>query len=165
MLNQDAFCKMPSRVRVVSSVNRLQNFSEKIITNSGSISVPVRYSGKRFKNIKFFIVEQGASLLGQDLFDRLGFRIVDRQDSGIRSVEAQPARLPSASRPSDSANSDENAFFDQHASLFKANMRKFMKGSVQKPFVNSLVPPVAQALRRVILELISIVKDEIDPLS
>lgn len=60
VLNLDALRKLLFRVNDISLAIRLLHFSEKLISNFGTNLVPVLDSGERLKNIKFFIVRQGA---------------------------------------------------------------------------------------------------------
>ena len=87
VLNRSALRKLPPRVKVTTSKTRLKEFGANLIPVAGTISVPVDYRGQILDAVRFYIVDSGVCVLRQDLFDRLGFCIVDRAAKRIHAFE------------------------------------------------------------------------------
>ena len=170
VLNVETLRKLSPRVSLRVPPNRLKNFGGYSIPLRGAIVVPVQYEDLPLADAQFYIVERGECVLGQDLFDRLGFSIVDGAARRIRTVKE---RAPTAvnnplhnevakSTAAAPAVSVPHPLLESHSSILQADPRKSIRGFTHTPVVNTLVPPVAQPLRRVPLALLPKVKAEIE---
>ena len=105
-------------------------------------------------------------MLNQDLFDQLGFSVIDRFATRIRAIDSE--RTFSKSNSELTATSSTIATLPVHlnkfASLFTLDPNKSITGYEHKMVVNELMFSVVQPLRRVPLAFLPKIKDELDRL-
>lgn len=118
-----------------------------VIFNASSIRVTVKYGLQHLDDFQFIDVEHGLCVSGQDLFDQLGFCILDQADTQIWSVRASPvnARTPTScpgvfqSTPAVSLNVAVLHLTDP---LLQADPSKSIRGYLHTTVVNALIPSV-----------------------
>ena len=180
VISKTVLNQLPPRVTLNPSSSSLKHYGGGCIPLCGTISVSVRYKEQLVPNFKFFVVQNGASVLGQDLFDALNFHIVDDTALKIRTVQVR-SRNPTDVNP---LHRDESVdtpackldvptsgvdvscarhdLLQRYRSILDVDPKKSIKGYIHKPVVNKLLPPVAQAQRRVPLALLDKVKSELE---
>lgn len=131
LLNASTYHKFFSHLPLQQPCTSLCGYDSSKIVMLGVLRVSVRYGSKHLPSFPFYITEQGANLLGLDLFTSLGFTLRDEKGSDIHHVTSTwQQRWPS--------------LFDGLGCL---------KTFTHRPLVDPGVPPVIQPLRRIPLAL------------
>jgi hypothetical protein len=141
LLNWATYERLFRDVIMEKSNIHLKSYEGSDIVSYGTVSLAVRYAGKTVPRFKFHVTQQGKSIIGVDLFDLLGFKVLDPTGVQIAVV-----------------NSDNH--YNEQLSKVKIsdypNLQKefnCITGFQHQPMVDKSVRPVRQALRRLPLAL------------
>ena len=136
IINKSAFNEHFSSQKLDSPCQRLVCYNSEEIKVLGVVRLSVQYQEQRVENLPFYLTLLGASLMGIDLFNRLGFQVT-HNGVPVQSVEL--------------------------ASRFPEAFRDFGKviGYNHRPNVDTMVKPVTQKLRRLPLTLREQVSEEL----
>ena len=128
IINESTFKEHFSSQKLDSPSQRLVCYNNEEIKVLGVVRLSVQYQEQRVESFPFYVTSRGASLMGIDLFNRLGFQVT-HNGVPVKSVEL--------------------------ASKFPEAFREFGKviGYNQRPNVDTTVKPVSQKLRRLPLTL------------
>ena len=162
---------------------KLRDYNGNVVPTMGIVKLNVEYENRFFQNFEFYVVSNGQSLMGLDLFDKIGFSVTSPSGNKIYAVTSKPSTSHTpeewtAKRPCQSARSLDTSkhpcelpyhLFRKYSDLVSPIGLKVIKGFRHKPIVDPNVRPVAQPLRRipqsmenrVNLELEQMVRDDI----
>ena len=133
VLNHDFLNMLEWQPVVKRSSTRLTTYTGGIITTIGEVQLPVRYDSISFENFTFHVVRSGDSLMGVDLFDALGFRILDHRSCTIAHI---------------SSNSSDSSIKQRFPVLIQYDPTKKIKDFRHMPEINTNIPFFRQKLRR-----------------
>ena len=127
-INESTFKEHFSSQKLDSPSQRLVCYNNEEIKVLGVVRLSVQYQEQRVESFPFYVTSRGASLMGIDLFNRLGFQVTHNRVP-VQSVELT-SRFPEA-------------------------FREFGKviGYNHRPNVDTTVKPVSQKQRRLPLTL------------
>ena len=96
VINRQNLRRLPPRISLRQTNKRLREFTGAAVPVRGMIVAPVKYGDAYIKKTRFYVVDKGCCVLGQDLFDLLQFGIVDNKDVRLRTVRTTQnlQRLP-----------------------------------------------------------------------
>ena len=164
VLTKTALKQLSPRISLQPAKTNFKHFGGGHVV--GTITIPVRYREQLVPNFTFYVVQHGTSILGQDLFDKFNFHIVDGNSLSIRAIAptTNTHHGPNTSNLTQPPNSSTtiHPVLQQFSYRLQADPSKSIRGYVHKPIVNELLRPIAQPLRRVPLALLSKVKEELD---
>ena len=128
IINESTFKEHLSSQKLDSPSQRLVCYNNEEIEVLGVVRLSVQYQEQRVESFPFYVTSRGTSLMGIDLFNRLGFQVTHN------AVPVQSVEL---------------------ASRFPEAFREFGKviGYNHRPNVDTTVKPVSQKLRRLPLTL------------
>ena len=88
ILNEDLYNQHFRDIPLVPSTQVLTSYNGGSIPIIGVANLPVKYDDQSIQNFPFFIAKRGSSLMGIDLFNKLGFQI-SRNGATVNSVDLQ----------------------------------------------------------------------------
>jgi len=66
---------------MVQASHRLKSYNGGNISVTGCVELPVQVNSQKLESFTFYVVPNGQLLMGVDLFDAIGFRIVPPEES------------------------------------------------------------------------------------
>ncbi|XP_071506328.1 uncharacterized protein [Diadema antillarum] len=85
ILNEATYRRNFAEFPLQSTHERLQSYDKSTIEVLGMVSLPVRYKDTAIDHFPFYVT-RGCSLMGVNLFDRLGFKLHDSTGTRINAV-------------------------------------------------------------------------------
>ena len=161
VLNKREFNRLPQPIILKQSSMKQRDYGGSQIPICGTINAPIQYGGDTIECFEFYVVPRGDSILGQDLFGCLGFHIAHRSSPLIRTVSDFTMKNKT-NEGLLAATTKSTELIRKYSTLLEANPSKYITGYLHKPIIDSVVPPVAQPLRRVPLALLPKVKEELE---
>ena len=135
------------------------------------MSLPLKYGLVSVPSFEFFVVPKGNLVMGTDLFNRLGFRVLDLQNievpvnrvGAISVPPTIPPTLPPTLPPAKSSlpPSAIHPIVSKFPSIRNANPAKHIKHFKHRPRIDYSASPVVQSQRRIPLALLDKVEAEL----
>ena len=159
----NALCSM---TEIKATSRKLQAYGGAQIATLGTVRLHVSYRHIALASFEFFVVRKGNSLMGQDLFDALGFEVRDPLNS-LCLIEQSPLTGQRKLDPLNNATQQllqSSAALRAHSELLHIDPSKKIESYVHSPVIDATMPPVVQKQHRLPLALSDKVKQEVDRL-
>lgn len=152
--------------QIVPTTRKLHAYGGTEIDTLGTITLSVSYSHVELPAFEFFVVKQGNSLMGLNLFDALGFEVRDPTNE-LCAIEqsADASYVNNASLTIEAQQLLQSSpMLRNHRELLHVSAEKQIRHYVHSPVIDVAVTPVVQRQRRLPMALTEKVKVEVDRL-
>eukprot|EP00118_Oscarella_pearsei_P020264 m.218920 g.218920 ORF g.218920 m.218920 type:complete len:1393 (+) comp39915_c0_seq7:688-4866(+) len=160
VINMNTFRKMWPGASLVPSSVQLRNYGGSSIPVEGTATLSVNCDDTSVKDFPFVVTPVGADVMGVDLFDALGFRVV--RDVRLKAPTSSEPPAPVFSVGEGPSDENRRVWRQRYPNVFSGIGE--VDGFEHEPLVDGSVKPVMQSLRRLPLALRSEVSAELDRL-
>ena len=133
VLNKDFLDSLEWQPVIKRSQQKLSTYTGDAITTVGQVLLPVLYGSTTINSFTFHVVRNGENLMGVDLFDRLGFHILDHTSTTISTVQS---------------SSSIQSILHKYPEIARYDPTKKIKFYSHLPNINPDIPFTQQKLRR-----------------